>query len=89
MRPVINLRKLNKWVESQHFKMEGMGTLKELLRVNNWMGKVDLLLHHSNTCQSSTILNRDVLILASISVSVSILLFQKVSPVAPLAQRVL
>ena len=42
MRPVINLKRLNKWVEPQHFKMEGMGTLKELLRVNDWMVKVDL-----------------------------------------------
>jgi len=42
MRPVINLKKLNEWVEPQHFKMEGMGTLKELLRVNDWMVKVDL-----------------------------------------------
>ena len=41
-RPVINLKKLNEGVEPQHFKMEGMGTLKELLKVNNWMVKVDL-----------------------------------------------
>ena len=37
MRPVINLKKLKKWVKPQHFKMEGMGTLKELLRVKDWM----------------------------------------------------
>jgi len=42
MRPVINLKRLNEWVTPQHFKMEGMGTLKELLRVNDWMVKVDL-----------------------------------------------
>ena len=42
MRPVINLKRLNEWVEPQHFKMEGLGTLKELLRVKNWMVKVDL-----------------------------------------------
>lgn len=42
MRPVINLKKLNEWVAPQHFKMEGMGTLRELLRVNDWMVKVDL-----------------------------------------------
>jgi len=42
MRPVINLKRLNEWVEPQHFKMEGMGTLKELLRLNDWMVKVDL-----------------------------------------------
>ena len=42
MRPVINFKKLKDWVEPQHFKMEGMGTLRELLRVNDWMVKVDL-----------------------------------------------
>ena len=42
MRPVINLKNLNEWVAPQHFKMEGMGTLRELLRVNDWMVKVDL-----------------------------------------------
>jgi len=42
MRPVINLKRLNEWVIPQHFKMEGMGTLKELLRVEDWMVKVDL-----------------------------------------------
>ena len=42
MRPVINLKNLNKWVTAQHFKMEGMGTLRQLLRVNDWMVKVDL-----------------------------------------------
>ena len=42
IRPVINLKKLNEWVEPQNFKMEGMRTLRELLRVNDWMVKVDL-----------------------------------------------
>ena len=42
MRPVINLKSLNEWVEPQHFKMEGLGTLTELLRVNDWMVKMDL-----------------------------------------------
>jgi len=42
MRPVINLKRLNEWVKPQHFKMEGIGTLKELLRVNDWLVKVDL-----------------------------------------------
>ena len=41
MRPVINLKRLNEWVEPQHFKMKGMGTLKELLRVNDWMVNKD------------------------------------------------
>ena len=42
MRPVINLKRLNKWVKLQHFTMEGIATLKELLRLNDWMVKVDL-----------------------------------------------
>ena len=42
MRPVIKFKKLNKWVKPQHLTIEGMDTLKELLRVNNWMVKVDL-----------------------------------------------
>ena len=42
MSPVINLKKLNEWVTSQHFKMKGMGTLRKLLRMDNWMVKVDL-----------------------------------------------
>ena len=42
MRPVINLKNLNQWVEAQHFKMEGIATLKDLLRLGDWMVKVDL-----------------------------------------------
>jgi len=42
MRPVINLKRLNEWVIPQHFKMEGMGTLRELLKVDDWMVEVDL-----------------------------------------------
>jgi len=35
-------KKLSDWVKPQHFKVEGMGTLRDLLRVNDWMVKVDL-----------------------------------------------
>ena len=41
-RPVINLKHLNKFVKSEHFKMEGLHTVKALLRQNDWMAKVDL-----------------------------------------------
>jgi mRNA-degrading endonuclease HigB of HigAB toxin-antitoxin module len=41
-RPVINLKALNTFMETQHFKMEGMNNLKDLLRKGDWMGKVDL-----------------------------------------------
>lgn len=42
MRPVINLKCVNQWVEAPHFKMEGIATLQDLLRVGDWMVKVDL-----------------------------------------------
>ena len=34
-RPVINLKALNSWVQPQHFKMEGIHTLRELLVRND------------------------------------------------------
>ena len=42
MRPVINLKRLNEWVTHQNFKIEGMSTLRELLKTNDWMAKTDL-----------------------------------------------
>ena len=42
MRPVINLKRLNQWVESPHFKLEGIPTLRDLIRQGDWMVKVDL-----------------------------------------------
>ena len=42
MRPVINLKALNRFVEAQHFKMEGMQSMRDLLRPNDWMAEVDL-----------------------------------------------
>ena len=41
-RPVINLKKLNEYVHTEHFKMEGIHLLKDLLRKGDWMAKVDL-----------------------------------------------
>ena len=41
-RPVINLKKLNEFIPPQHFKMEGIHTLKDLLKENDWLTKVDL-----------------------------------------------
>ena len=40
-RPV-NLKPLNRFVLKKKFKMEGLGTLKELMRQNDWMTTVDL-----------------------------------------------
>ena len=42
MRPVINLKRLNDFVETHHFKLEGLQTARELIRPNNWLTKIDL-----------------------------------------------
>ncbi len=41
-RPVINLKALNQYVQTYHFKMEGLQTLKDLLKPGDWLAKVDL-----------------------------------------------
>ena len=41
-RPVINLRALNKYIQVDHFKMEGFHMVKELVRPQDWVMKVDL-----------------------------------------------
>ena len=41
-RPVINLKVLNQFVQAQHFKMEGVHTLKVILKPGDWLAKVDL-----------------------------------------------
>ena len=40
MRPVINQKSLNQWVETPHFKMEGPAP--DLLRQGDWLVKMDL-----------------------------------------------
>ena len=41
-RPVINLKSLNSFVNAPHFKMEGIHTLKSLLKKGDWLLKIDL-----------------------------------------------
>ena len=41
-RPVINLKALNRFVQKEHFKMEGIHTVKDLLRQGDWLAKVDV-----------------------------------------------
>ena len=41
-RPIINLRPLNNFVNFEHFKMEGIQTVKELVRPGDWMVSLDL-----------------------------------------------
>ena len=41
-RPVINLKGLNQFVKTEHFKMEGLHLLPDLLQPQDWMVKMDL-----------------------------------------------
>ena len=41
-RPVINLKALNQFIHPEHFKMEGIHTLRDLMRLGDWLGKIDL-----------------------------------------------
>ena len=41
-RPIINLKRLNSYLEVPHFKMEGISSLKDVLRMSDFMGKIDL-----------------------------------------------
>ena len=41
-RLVINLKALNRFVQNEHFKMEDIHTVKDLLRQGDWLAKVDL-----------------------------------------------
>ena len=41
-RPVINLKALDSFIPYSHFKMEGLHLLKDVLRENDFMCKVDL-----------------------------------------------
>ena len=41
-RPTINLKCLNAYLAVSHFKMEGIGSLKDVLQEGDFMGKIDL-----------------------------------------------
>lgn len=41
-RPVINLKALNNFVVYNHFKMEGLPTVKSIVQANDWLAKIDL-----------------------------------------------
>jgi hypothetical protein len=41
-RPVINLKNLNAYLPYEHFKMEGIHLLKDLLIRDDWLAKIDL-----------------------------------------------
>ena len=41
-RPVINLKMLNSYIVTQHFKMETISSLKDVIKQGDWLGKIDL-----------------------------------------------
>ncbi|CAL8101581.1 unnamed protein product [Orchesella dallaii] len=41
-RPIINLKPLNKYLKSEHFKMKSITMLRDILRKGMWMCKLDL-----------------------------------------------
>ena len=41
-RPVINLRALNNYILEEHFKMEGFHMVKEMIKPQDWLVKIDL-----------------------------------------------
>ena len=41
-RPIINLKSLNSYLVVSHFKMENIGSLKDVLQEGDFMGKIDL-----------------------------------------------
>ena len=42
MRPVLNLKPLNRFIYHRHFKMEGMHIARDLLQRGNWMTRIDI-----------------------------------------------
>ena len=41
-RPVVNLKPLNQYITYEHFKMEGIHMLRDLLKLGDWLVKIDL-----------------------------------------------
>ena len=42
VRPILDLRHLNTFLRTEHFKMEGIPTARNMLREGDWLTKVDL-----------------------------------------------
>ena len=40
--PVINLKMLNSYIVTQHFKMETISNMKDVIKQGDWLGKIDL-----------------------------------------------
>ena len=41
-RPVVNLKALNQFLQPQHFKIEGIHILKDIIKPGDWLAKLDL-----------------------------------------------
>ena len=54
-RPVFKLRQLTQFIKYDHFKMEGIHMLRDLLKPNDFMAKIDLkdATTYVNTCSTS------------------------------------
>ena len=42
LRPVVNFRRLNEFIPLVHFEVEGIHTLRDVLKKDDWLTKVDL-----------------------------------------------
>ena len=42
LRPVVNLKALNKFIKKEHFKMECFHMIEDLVKQGDWVAKVDL-----------------------------------------------
>ncbi len=49
-RPIINLKGLNKFVKHQHFKMEGINVLKDMVREGDCFTKIDIKERRRSFC---------------------------------------
>lgn len=41
-RPIVNVKGLNQFIPHQHFKMEGVNTVRHAVRQGDWLAKIDL-----------------------------------------------
>lgn len=54
MRGCVDLRKPNSCIQYEHFKMEGLHTIQQLIRLNDCITKVDLSDFHMHFLISET-----------------------------------
>ena len=42
VRPILNCQRINQFIQCQHFKMESVPILRDLIEAGDWMCKIDL-----------------------------------------------